>query len=72
MAKLIAQDLQPMLEAPGEAWAAGGGGGPPGELGGGLGGRGRESPQEAGDGKAKIGGFERTEGGRVGNRTENR
>lgn len=26
MAKLIAQDLQPMLEAPGEAWAAWGGG----------------------------------------------
>lgn len=27
MAKLIAQDLQPMLEAPGEAWAAWGGAG---------------------------------------------
>lgn len=51
MAKLIAQDLQPMLEAPGEAWEAGGGGGPPGEL---EGKWGRESPQEAGDGKAKI------------------
>lgn len=32
MAKLIAQDLQPMLEAPGEAWAARGGGWDPGEL----------------------------------------
>lgn len=32
MAKLIAQDLQPMLEAPGKAWEAGGEGGPPGEL----------------------------------------
>lgn len=32
MAKLIAQDLQPMLEAPGETWAAGVTGGPPGEL----------------------------------------
>lgn len=32
MAKLIAQDLQPMLEAPGEVWASCGKGGFPGEL----------------------------------------
>ena len=51
MAKLIAQDLQPMLEAPGEAWTAWNGSwahwGAGGE-------KGRESPQEARDGKAKV------------------
>lgn len=51
MAKLIAQDLQPMLEAPGEAWTAWGVGwarrGAGGEGG-------RESPQGSRDGKAKV------------------
>lgn len=32
MAKLIAQDLQPMLEAPGEVWASCGRGEFPGEM----------------------------------------
>lgn len=51
MAKLIAQDLQPMLEAPGEAWAARGEGWGPWGAGGE---RGREFPQGTGDGKARV------------------
>lgn len=51
MAKLIAQDLQPMLEAPGEAWAAWGGGVSP--LGAG-GERERELLQRTGNGRAKV------------------
>lgn len=48
MAKLIAQDLQPMLEAPGEAWAAWGAGGAQ------VWGKGRKSLQRTGDEKAKV------------------
>lgn len=47
MAKLIAQDLQPMLEAPGEAWAAWGRGGSLGSWWGLWHGKGRAIP--AGD-----------------------
>lgn len=60
MAKLIAQDLQPMLEAPGEAWAARGDWWAPWGAGGE---RGREFPQGAGDGKARVSG---SKGWRVG------
>lgn len=49
MAKLIAQDLQPMLEAPGEVGAACGGSWR--DLG--LGGRGMESLQGTGDEKSQ-------------------
>lgn len=47
MAKLIAQDLQPMLEAPGEAWAAWRAGGAQ------VWGEGKEVPAEDWDGKSQ-------------------
>lgn len=47
MAKLIAQDLQPMLEAPGEAWAARGAGGAH------VWGKGKEVPAEDWGGKSQ-------------------
>lgn len=47
MAKLIAQDLQPMLEAPGEAWAVWEAGGAQ------AWGKGRKSLQGTGDGKSQ-------------------
>lgn len=57
MAKLIAQDLQPMLEAPGEMWVARGAGGAQGQ------GKGRKSLQRTGDGKIQGMRIQGDEGG---------
>lgn len=69
MAKLIAQDLQPMLEAPGEAWAARGDWWAPWGAGGALKGKGIPTGDWGWESQGvRVQGME---GGSIGSRTGN-